>query len=83
MNPSTSREKKPRISGFFLALSGSHRISKITWQQMRQQLEPMRQQLEQQQERMRQQLGQQQELVRVLEQQLLFCRKRTEQQQRR
>jgi hypothetical protein len=50
---------------------------------MRQQQEPMRQQLEQQQERMRQQLGQQRELERVLEQQLLFCRKRTKQQQRR
>jgi len=55
----------------------------ITWQQMRQQQEPMRQQLVQQLERMRQQLVQQLELVRVLEQQLLFCRKRTKQQQQR
>lgn len=59
-------------------------MNKITWQQMRQLLEPMRQQLEQRQEPKRQQLGQQQlELVRVQEQQLLFCRKRTKQQQRR
>lgn len=58
-------------------------MNKITWQQMRQLLEPMRQQLEQRQEPMRQQLGQQLELVRVQEQQLLFCRKRTKQQQRR
>ena len=58
-------------------------MNKITWQQMRQQLEPMHQQLEQRQEPMRQQLGQQLELVRVQEQQLLFCRKRTKQQQRR
>ena len=58
-------------------------MNKITWQQMRQQLEPMRQQLVQRQEPMRQQLGQQLELVRVQEQQLLFCRKRTKQQQRR
>ncbi len=58
-------------------------MNKITWQQMRQLLEPMRQQLEQRQEPMRQQLGQQLELVRVQELQLLFCRKRTKQQQRR
>ena len=58
-------------------------MGKITWQQMRQQQEPMRQQLEQRQEPMRQQLGLLLELVRVQEQQLLFCRKRTKQQQRR
>ena len=57
-------------------------MNKITWQQMRQLLEPMRQQLEQRQEPKRQQLGQQQ-LELVQEQQLLFCRKRTKQQQRR
>ncbi len=59
-----------------------HRISLLTWQQMRQQLEPKRQQLELQQEPMRQQRVQQLELVRVQELLLLFCRKRTKQQQR-
>jgi sensor domain CHASE-containing protein len=83
VNKEFLHEKKPRISGFFYALSGLHRMSMITWQQMRQQQEPMRQQLVQQLERMRQQLVQQLELVRVLEQQLLFCRKRTKQQQQR
>jgi hypothetical protein len=58
-------------------------MNKITWQQMRQQLEQQQERMRQQQEPKRQQLGQQLELVRVLEQQLLFCRKRTKQQQRR
>jgi hypothetical protein len=56
-------------------------MNAITWRQMRQQQEPMRQQLEQQQEPMRQQ----QELLQLaLEQelQLLFYRKRTKQLQR-
>jgi hypothetical protein len=58
-------------------------MNAITWRQMRQQLEPMRQQLEQRQEPMRQQQleRQQLELVQVLRL-LLFCRKRTEQLQR-
>lgn len=51
----------------------------ITWQQMRQQLE--RQQVQQVQQK-RQQLERQQELERLEQQLLLFCRKRTEQQQR-
>jgi hypothetical protein len=54
----------------------------ITWRQMRQQLEQQQEPMRQQQEPMRQQLGQQLELERVLEQQLLFYRKQTEQQQR-
>ena len=54
-------------------------MKKITWQQMRQQLEQQQERMRQQQEPKRQQL----ELVRVQEQQLLFCRKRTKQQQRR
>lgn len=58
-------------------------MNKITWQQMRQQLERRQEPMRQQQEPKRQQLGQLLELVRVLEQQLLFCRKRTKQQQRR
>ena len=58
-------------------------MNKITWQQMRQQLEQQQERMRQQLEPKRQQLGQQLELVRVQEQQLLFCRKRTKQQQRR
>ncbi|ALK88655.1 hypothetical protein [Limnohabitans sp. 63ED37-2] len=58
-------------------------MNKITWQQMRQQLEQQQERMRQQQELKRQQLGQQLELVQVQEQQLLFCRKRTKQQQRR
>jgi len=52
----------------------------ITWEQKRQRQEPMRQLLGQRQEPMRQQLGQRQALLQVLG--LLFCRKRTKQQQR-
>ena len=48
-------------------------MNAITWKQMRQQLE-------QRQEPMRQQLELEQVLLQVLE--LLFCRKRTKQQQR-
>jgi len=58
-------------------------MNEITWQQMRQQLEQQQERMRQQLEPKRQQLGQQLELVRVQEQQLLFCRKRTKQQQRR
>jgi hypothetical protein len=76
-----SRRKKTPQSGVFFDPSGLHRMNKITWQQMRQQQEQQR--MRQQQEPKRQQLGQQLELVRVQEQQLLFCRKRTKQQQRR
>ncbi len=51
----------------------------ITWQQMRQQLERQQvQQKRQQQERLVQQLELEQQEQRLL----LFCRKRTEQQQR-
>ncbi len=51
----------------------------ITWQQMRQQLERQQEQRKrQQQERLEQQL----ELVQQEQRLLLFCRKRTEQQQR-
>jgi hypothetical protein len=78
-----SKQKTPQ-SGVFLDPSGLHRMNKITWQQMRQQLEQQQERMRQQQEPKRQQLGQQQlELERVQEQQLLFCRKRTKQQQRR
>jgi hypothetical protein len=56
----------------------------ITWQQKQQRQEPMRQQLVQQQEPMRQQLVQLQVRLQVLVLRLglLFCRKRTKQQQR-
>jgi hypothetical protein len=56
----------------------------ITWQQKPQRQEPMRQQLGQQQEPMRQQqvLEQVLRLVLALVLGLLFCRKRTKQQQR-
>ena len=56
----------------------------ITWQQKQQRQEPMRQQLVQQQEPMRQQLELVllQVLVLALALELLFCRKRTKQQQR-
>ena len=56
----------------------------ITWEQKRQRQEPMRQLLGQRQEPMRQQLGQRQALLQVLALVLglLFCRKRTKQQQR-
>jgi hypothetical protein len=76
------RRKKTPQSGVFFDPSGFHRMNAITWKQMRQQLEPMRQQLEQQQEPM----PQQQELLQLAQQQelqlLLFCRKRTKQLQR-
>ena len=54
----------------------------ITWEQKRQRQEPMRQQLVQRQEPMRQQLVQLQVRLQVLVLELLFCRKRTKQQQR-
>jgi hypothetical protein len=73
------RKKTPKFGVFFVFRFAPETI---TWQQMRQQLEPMRRQLEQQQEPMRQRQGQQLALVRVQAQQLLFCRKQTEQQQR-
>lgn len=76
------RRKKPRKAGFFCDSSGFHRMNAITWKQMRQQLEPMRQQLEQLQEPMRQQQEQQQQLALEQERQLLFYRKRTKQLQR-
>jgi hypothetical protein len=75
------RRKKPRKAGFFCDPSGFHRMNAITWKQMRQQLEPMRQQLEQLQEPMRQQQERQQ-LALEQERQLLFYRKRTKQLQR-
>jgi hypothetical protein len=54
----------------------------ITWQQKQQRQEPMRQQLVQQQEPMRQQLELVLLQVLALALELLFCRKRTKQQQR-
>jgi hypothetical protein len=79
-----SRRKKPRKAGFFCDPSGLYRKKLITWEQKRQRQEPMRQLLGQRQEPMRQLLGQRQELLQVLALVLglLFCRKRTKQQQR-
>jgi len=59
-------------------------MTAITWEQKRQRQEPMRQQLVQRQEPMRQQLVQLQVRLQVLALVLvlLFCRKRTKQQQR-
>jgi hypothetical protein len=54
----------------------------ITWQQKQQRQEPMRQQLVQQPEPMRQQLELVLLQVLALVLALLFCRKRTKQQQR-
>jgi hypothetical protein len=76
-----AHEKKPRKAGFFCDPSGFHRMNAITWKQMRQQLEPMRQQLEQQ-EPMRQQLERLQLALQQELQLLLFCRRRTKQLQR-
>jgi hypothetical protein len=75
-----SRRKKTPQAGFFCDPSGLHRMKPITWQQKQQRQEPMRQQLEP----MRQQLVLEQVLLQVLELVLglLFCRKRTKQQQR-
>jgi hypothetical protein len=75
----TSAIKKPRRAGFFFAIPEKPgEQPAITWQQMRQQQEQRQQerQMRQQQER------QQQELERQELQLLLFCRKRTKQQQR-
>jgi hypothetical protein len=77
-----SRRKKPRQAGFFYNSSGANRMKAITWEQKRQRQEPMRQQLVQRQEPMRQQLVQLQVRLQVLALELLFCRKRTKQQQR-
>jgi len=79
-----SRQKKPRKAGFFCDPSGLYRMKLITWEQKRQRQEPMRQLLGQRQEPMRQLMGQRQELLQVLALVLglLFCRKRTKQQQR-
>jgi hypothetical protein len=72
-----SRRKKTPLCGVFCNPSGLHRMNAITWKQMRQELE-------QRQEPMRQQLELEQVLLQVLELVLglLFCRKRTKQQQR-
>ncbi len=75
-----THKKTPRC-GVFLCVPGAKpgRRQTITWQQMRQQLERQQvQQKRQQQERLVQQLELEQQEQRIL----LFCRKRTEQQQR-
>jgi hypothetical protein len=80
-DPLIYRRKKTPQSGVFFDPSGFHRMNAITWKQMRQQLEPMRQQQEQRQEPMRQQQERQQ-LALEQELQLLFYRMRTKQLQR-
>jgi hypothetical protein len=73
-----THKKTPQCGVFLCIPDMPGKRHSITWQQMRQQQERLEQQMRQQQELERQQ--------QVLEQQeqrlLLFCRKRTKQQQR-